>query len=176
MLCYSGAAWQGRLFPTDPGSENWAFKTLSGVPADNITDSQIHAVENKNGSVYTTLFGINLTQFGKTPDGEWIDIIRGEDALTNALQVGVLALQANNLKIPFTDAGIDMYRSVIIGALNSFVATGFLAASPAPFVSLPKVSQVSSTDKAARNLPLVSFSATLAGAINSTSISGVLTS
>ena len=176
LLSYSGAAWQGRLFPTDPGSENWAFKTLIGVLADNLTDSQIHAVENKNGSVYTTLFGLNLTQFGKTPDGEWIDIIRGEDALTNALQVGVLALQANNLKIPFTDAGIDMYRSVIIGVLNSFVATGFVAASPAPFVSLPKASQVDSINKAARNLPLVSFSATLAGAINSTTISGVLTS
>jgi hypothetical protein len=176
LLCYSGAAWEGRLFPTDPGSENWAFKTLSGVPADALTDSQVHAVENKNGSVYTTIFGLNLTQFGKTPGGEYADIVRGTDALTNAIQVGILALQANSLKIPFTEAGIDMYRSVIIGALNTFVAEGFLAAVPAPFVSVPKVSQVSATDKANRNLPLVSFSATLAGAINSTQIQGVLTS
>ena len=164
----------GRLFPTDPGSENWAFKTLAGVPADNLTDNQIHAVENKNCSVYTPIFGLNLTQFGKLPGGEWIDITRGTDALTNDLQVGVLALQANSLKVPFTDAGIDMYRSVIASSLKRFTDAGFLAESPAPYISLPKAAAVGATDKANRNLPNVSFSATLAGAINATTINGVL--
>lgn len=176
LLCYSAAAWMGRLFPTLPGSENWAFKTLAGVPADALTTSQIHAVENKNASVYTPLAGLNLTQFGKTPGGEWIDIIRGTDALTNQLQIGVLALQANSLKVPFTDAGIDMYRSVIAGVLKAFQDSGFIADAPAPFISLPTAAQVSSINKAARNLAPVSFSATLAGAINSAQLTGVLSS
>lgn len=176
LLSYSAAAWQGRLLPTDPGSENWAFKTLASVPADVLTDNQIHAVENKNASVYTTIFGLNLTQFGKVFSGEWLDITRGVDALTNDMQVSVLALQANNLKIPFTDAGIDMYRSTLLGSLKRFEDIGFLATTPPPFVSLPKASAVDPTNKAARNLPLVSFSATLAGAINSTQVQGVLSS
>ena len=153
LLSYSAAAWMGRLFPTDAGSENWAFKTLANVPVDVLTDTQIHAVENKNGSVYTTLMGLDLTQFGKQPGGEWIDITRGTDALTNDLQVAIVGLQANSLKVPFTDAGVDMYRSAIMGVLMSYVASGFLASTPAPYVSLPKVAAVSSANKAARSLP-----------------------
>lgn len=176
LLCYSAAAWMGRMFPTIAGSENWAFKTLASIPADALTTAQIHAVENKNASIYTALAGLNLTQFGKTPGGEWIDIVRGTDALTNAMQIGILALQANSLKVPFTDAGVDMYRNVIVGTLKQFTDTGFIASSPAPTVSLPKVAALTSTSKSSRNLPLVSFAAVLAGAINSTTINGVLTS
>jgi uncharacterized protein DUF3383 len=174
LLCYSAAAWMGRLFPTTAGSENWAFKTLAGIPADVMTDNQIHAVENKNASVYTTIFGLNLTQFGHQPSGQWIDITRGTDALQNDMQVGVLALQANTLKVPFTDAGIDMFRSVIMGSLKRFTDSGFLAASPPPFVSLPTAASVIGVNKSARTLPNVSFSATLAGAIDSLTINGVL--
>lgn len=176
LLSYAAAGWMGRLYPTDPGSENWAFKTISNVPVDKLTDAQIGHVEGKNGSVYTQLFGLNLTQFGKTPGGEWADIVRGTDAVTNALQVGVLALQANTLKVPFTDAGGDLYRSVISSVLASFVDSGFLAEVPAPTVTIPKVSTVSPTNKAARNFPGMNFSAELAGAINSASLNGVLTS
>lgn len=176
LLSYSAAAWAGRLLPTTPGSENWAFKTLAGVLADTLTDTQVHAVENKNASVYTTLAGLNLTQFGKVGDGEFLDIIRGKDALTNALQVAVLGLQANSLKIPFTDAGIDVYRNAFLGVLQQFVNTGFLSSTPAPFVSLPNVASLSSTNKAQRNLPLCSFTATMAGAINSATLNGVLSS
>jgi len=174
LLCYSAAAWMGRLFPTTPGSENWAFKTLAGVPADALTTSQVHNVEGKNASVYTPLAGLNLTQFGKRPDGNWIDITRGVDALTNTIAIGVLALEANKLKVPYTDAGIDMVRAIVIASLKQFTDTGFLADTPAPTVSVPLKSTVSSADRAARILRNVNFSATLAGAINSTVINGVL--
>jgi hypothetical protein len=174
LLSYSAAAWMGRLFPTVAGSENWAFKTLSGVPVDNLTDSQVHAVENKNASVYSPLFGLNLTQFGKQPSGQWIDVTRGTDAVKSDLQVAVLALQANSLKVPMTDAGVDLYRAAISGVLGQYVATGFLAANPPFFVSLPLVANISVTDRANRNLPLTSFTANLAGAINSAQLTGTL--
>jgi hypothetical protein len=177
-LSYAAAAWMGRLFPTTPGSENWAFKSLVGVPVDVLTDSQVHAVEAKNASVYTAIFGLSLTQFGKLSSGQWIDIQRGTDALTNQLQVAVLALQANSKKVPFTDPGIDMYRMAIQGVLTDFVSgnfKGFLSGNPAPFVSLPLAANVNSTNKAARNLPNVTFSAVLAGAINFTTLQGTLT-
>jgi hypothetical protein len=175
LLSYSAAAWMGRLFPTDAGSENWAFKTLSGVPTDVLTDTQVHAVENKNASVYTALFGLPLTQFGKTPSGGFIDTKRGTDSLTNDLQVAVVALQANTKKVPFTDAGIDMYRTVISGVLKQYTDIGFLAASPAFFVGLPLAAAVDPTNRINRNLPLAFFTANLAGAINSTTLTGTLT-
>lgn len=175
LLSYSAAAWVGRLATTDAGSENWAFKTLANVPTDVLTTTQIHAVENKNASVYTALLGLPLTQFGKQPSGQWIDITRGTDSLAADIQAGIVGLQANSLKVPFTDAGVDMYRSVLTGVLTNYVARGFIAASPPFTVSLPKVINVDPTNKAARNLPNVFFSAELAGAINSVTIKGVLT-
>lgn len=175
LLCYSAAAWMGRMFPTNAGSENWAFKTLAGIFADALTTNQIHAIENKNGSVYTVLAGLNLTQFGKQPSGQFIDITRGTDAFSSDLQVGIIALEANNLKVPFTDAGVDMFRSVIAATIKSYQDIGFLATSPPAVISLPLVANVGSIDKAKRNLPVVSFSATLAGAIDSIQIQGTLT-
>ena len=174
LLCYSAAAWMGRMFPTVAGSENWAFKTLAGIPADALTTAQIHAVEAKNASVYTNIAGLNLTQFGKTPGGEWIDIVRGTDALKNVMGIGILALQANSLKVPYTAAGLDMYYNVISASLKHFVDSGFLSDTPAPTIKIPALATITSTNKAARVLPNVSFSATYAGAINATTINGVL--
>jgi len=165
----------GRMAPTTAGSENWAMKTLANVPIDNLTTTQIHNVEGKNGSVYSSLLGVGVTQFGKQPSGQWLDITRGSDALTNAIQVGIVTLQLNNLKVPYTDAGVDLVRGVLTGVLQSFVQSGFIAASPAFTISTPAIASVAYANKALRNLPSVFFAATLAGAINSVQITGVLT-
>jgi uncharacterized protein DUF3383 len=175
LLSYTAAAWMGKLFPTDAGSENWAFKTLSGVPVDVLTDTQIHAIENKNASVYTSLLGAAITQFGKQPGGEWIDVTRGIDAFTNDLQVGVVAMQTNTIKVPFTDLGGDMIRSVIQASITRFTDRNFLALVPAPVIFIPLVANIASTDRAARNFTGVSFSAQVAGAVNKVTLNGVLT-
>lgn len=174
LLSYVAAGIMGRMLPTDPGSENWAFKSIAAVPADVLTDNAIHYVEGKNWSVYTPLAGLNLTQFGRQPSGQWIDITRGTDWIRSSMQTQILGLLANNSKIPFTDAGIDTIRATMIGVLTEGVNIGFLSSNPAPFVSLPTASAVDPINKAARNLPNVSFTAKLAGAVNSLSITGVL--
>src|SRR5690554_1216525 len=38
---YPEAAWFGRMLPLDPGTANWAWKTLSGIPTDSFTSGQI---------------------------------------------------------------------------------------------------------------------------------------
>jgi hypothetical protein len=174
LLSYSASAWMGKLFPTDAGSENWAFKTLANVPFDTLSDTQIHAIENKNGSVYTVLLGVPITQFGKTPSGEWIDVTRGIDAFTNDLQVGIVAMQLNNKKVPFTDLGGDMVRSVIQTSITKFIDRGFIAQTPAPTIFVPRVADISPTDRAARNFTGSQFAAQVAGAINDVSVQGVL--
>jgi hypothetical protein len=176
LLSFSAAAWMGLNFPSNPGSENWSFKTLAGVPADNLSTASIHAVEGKNGNVYTPVAGLNLTQFGTDAAGEFLDIPRFIDWLTNQIQIQLLALLSNSNKIPFTDSGIEAVRAVIGSVLQAGIDAGGLAATPAPFVSVPKAAAVDPINKAARNLPNVTFRATLAGAINKIQISGVVTS
>lgn len=177
LLSYSAAAWMGYSFTFPPGSINWAFKTLVGVLPDNLTTPQIHFVEGKNWSVYTTLAGLNLTQFGKTPSGEWIDITQSADFITNTIQVDVLSLLANNPKVPFTDSGIQNVVATVLGVLNAATEPpqNILSNNPAPFVSAPAAADVSYSNKSSRNLPNVTFSGTFQGAINTLSISGTLT-
>lgn len=172
LLSYSGAAWMGNRFPNPPGSDTWAFKTLKGVPADNLTAAQIHFVENKNGNVYTALAGLNITQFGKTPSGEWIDTTRFIDWLSSTMQISYFGVLANNPKIPFTDSGIDTMRATVMGVLQKGIDAGGLAATPPPVVTFPTAANVDPTNKENRNIPNASFSATLAGAIQSTDLQG----
>jgi len=87
-------------------------------------------------------------------------------------------MQLGNKKVPFTDAGMDMYRAVFNGVITQFQDSGFLATSPAPVITLPSVSQLPATARAARTIPAgyAFINAQLAGAIVYASLAVQLTS
>jgi Protein of unknown function (DUF3383) len=174
LLSYSGAAWMGKQFTATPGSDNWAFKTLAGVTVDNLSDAQIHQIENDNGNVYTAVAGVNITQFGVLPSGQWIDVQRGLDWFAATMQTNIFGVLANNSKIPYTDAGMDVLRSTILGVFQTAINNGFLAATPAPILNIPLVANQSPTDRGARRVNNITFSANLAGAVNKLVISGTV--
>jgi hypothetical protein len=175
LLSYRAAAWMGALFPTDAGSENWAMKTLVGQSPDTLNTNQQHAIENKNASIYTRIIGQTLTLFGKQPGGNWIDITRGIDSLVSDLQADFITLEANSKKIPFTDAGIDMFRGVILAELAKYTARRFLTNTPPQTVSMPLAASFTSAQRATRSLTGCSFTSFLAGAIDSIVLTGTLT-
>lgn len=174
LLSYSAAAWMGNRFPFDPGSDTWAYKTLKGVPTDNLSSGKVSAILAKRGSVYTEVAGVSVTQYGKSFSGEWADVTRFIDWLHSEIQIRVFTLLVNNQKVPFTDLGIDMVVSVINGALQAGVNAGGLSANPAPTCTAPKASEVDPATKADRILPNVKFTGTLAGAIHTLEIDGTL--
>lgn len=178
LLSYSAAAWGGGMFPTDPGAGTWAYRTLKGVTVDTLTGGQVTNAHNKNCNTYTTIGGVNVTTEGKSASGEFIDITHFSDWLHARLQERIFKAiadaSASGKKIPYTDSGVDIIRGLILAQLNDGIKIGGLAADPAPTVTAPKVKDVDPGDKVARKLPDVSFSATLAGAIHSLKINGVL--
>jgi phage tail sheath gpL-like len=171
---YASAAWMGQRFARDPGSDTWAYKTLAGIPADVLTTAEQGYIAAKQGSYYVEIAGRNVTIGGKVASGEWIDVVRGRDWLVARLREEIFALLANSEKLPYTDAGVAAVVAVIQGVLDDAVNRGFLAASPEPTVTAPDVADVSSVDKAARLLPDIEFSATLAGAVHSLDITGTV--
>lgn len=180
LLTWSGLGALGKLLPQNPGSATLAYKTLASVQADNLTDSQQSNLQAKNGNYYVTIAGINVIsgQFGGgiSGAGEFIDIAWGIDWLQSSIQIDVFALLAGNLKVPYTDQGASMIHAVVQKDLNlaTTPAFNFLASNPAPVCTVPRVATVDGTDVAQRNLPNVTFSGTLAGAIHTLQISGVL--
>lgn len=171
---FADAAWMGAQFPKTPGSSQWGYQTLAGVTVSSLTAGAQKAITDKNGNHYTSITGGNTTLFGASASGEFIDTTRFIDELTVRLQEDVFAVLLANEKIPFTDAGIAVIKGTVSARLDQGVLQGGLAADPAPVVTAPKAADVPTPDKAARNLPDVNFTATLAGAILTAEINGVV--
>lgn len=176
LLSYSAAAWLGKMLPKNPGSATWSFKTLAGVTVDVLTGGEKTQAKNKRLNTYTTVGGINVTQWGQSPDGGWIDIVIGTDWLFARISEAVYGMIQAADKVPYTDGGVDSIVNVILGVLGiaQKPAYGFLATTPAPTVTAPKVADVDTAEKTERNLPDVEFGATLAGAIHTVAIRGTL--
>ena len=181
---YPEAAVMARCFSVDPGGETWALKKLSAVTTDNLTETQYNAVTAKNGNTFEEFRNVTITQNGMVAAGEWIDVIRFRDWLTDTIQTEVLSAMINRDKLPYTDAGIAVIENVI----NSVLVLGQRRGGIAPteydedgnknygfVITVPLASSISANVKAQRTLEDVSFTARLAGAIHAVEITGSLT-
>jgi len=183
-LSFTQAAWAGRVLPLPPGSENWAYKTLAGIPADQLSEAEINnaagiptaGTSGARASVYVTVFGTNVTEFGQVGSGSWLDITRGLDALIVDMAARIFLDFSGPNKLPYTDKGIAVLEKDVRASLASFQSPpqNFLADSPAPTVTVPKAASLTPAQRASRLLPNILFSANLAGALNSTTILGTV--
>lgn len=176
LLSNAGIAWIAFNAPVIPGSNQWAFETIAGLTVDVLTSGQDAIVRADNGNTYLILAGLNQTYAGKAVNGSFIDIIIGVDWLFANIQVdllGALAAAASaGRKIPYTDDGVAIIKSLLLARLNIGVANGFLTNNPAPTVTAPKVATIPAGTRASRILPDVKFQAYLAGAMIGVVISG----
>jgi hypothetical protein len=172
-ISYPEAGWPGEALPYDPGSQTWAYKTISLLTASTLTTTQQTTVRGKNCNFYTQKGGVNVTLDGVVSSGEYIDIIRGLDWLESSLETAVFSNLVNTRKIPFTDSGISIIENTIRGVLLDAAAQGLIT-EDSIVVTVPLASSVSTANKIARILPDVEFSATLQGAIHTIQISGVV--
>lgn len=175
VLSYAGAAWLGKLLPTDPGSATWSLKTLAGITVDSLTDTQIANLESNNANYYTSVASVNIVRNGQMADGDFIDVQRTIDALEARIQEDIYAVLVNLPKLPYTDPSVTTVKGTIRGAIRVFQGQGALDPDVEPTVTAPLVADVAAADKANRLLPNVEFTARLAGAIHKVNIQGTLT-
>ena len=180
------AAWMGGQLPLTPGSNNWAWQTLAGISPDSLTDNQIGIlvgnpaaqVEGKNANIYTTIGGVNATLFGQMAGGQYIDITVGVDWLKSQIQVNILeslkGAAALNSKVPYTDLGVSVFEQDVRAAIDLGVTNGLINGADDITVSAPLVASVPINQRAGRLAPTISFSCTLAGAINSVKVNGTV--
>ena len=116
--------------------------------------------------------------------GEWIDVIRFRDWLKNELQIRVFNALKVNRKVPFTDAGIGLIEGIMNAVLKEGQDIGGIAPTEydddyTPIygytVTVPRVSDLTESERKARKLTGCKWSARLAGAIHIVEISGNLT-
>lgn len=177
------AAWVGQQLPAVPGSNNWAYKSLTGISPDDINDSQrsilignpIAQIAGKNGNIYTTVGGVNITQMGTMVGGQFIDITIGIDWLESTIQTNVLISLLQASKIPYTDKGTAILISAVQAAIDQGVTNGLIDGDSPITITAPPVLSVPANQRAARVAPTISFSCRLAGAFNAVDVEGVVT-
>lgn len=176
-------AWMAKCFGYEAGSETWAHKSLGNVSVSQLTDAEVQTIKSAGANFYQKYANQKCTLDGKLGSGEWIDIIRFRDWLVNELRVNLVALFANNTKIPYTDAGITAIENVITEVLKRGQTVGGIAQNEygaddtityGYTVSVPRAYEVPATTKQQRKLTGVTFTAKLAGAIHYAEISGRL--
>lgn len=176
LLSYSADALIGAKLPTTPGASTWNAATLRTVLVDRLTGGQMTAAKNKNANVYTEIAGLGYLEKGCSASGEFFDITHGADWLRRRMQERIFGAFSNasnaGKKIPYTDQGVTVVAGMVEAQLSEGVTNGFLAASPKPTVTAPKVGTIDPNERAVRHLPGISFEATLAGAIHTATITG----
>jgi Protein of unknown function (DUF3383) len=171
-------AWAGLMLPSDPGSETWKFKQLTGIsPADktDILPSEEAVALGKNANLYTPLAGVGHTQEGVMAFGRFIDIQRGIDWLETTMSETIAARLLAEPKIKYTDSGVAVIEAEInqvldLGLRNNVL--GPLLDNSGDFyrITVPKVADQLSADRTARYFPGIVVTAQLAGAVHSLAI------
>lgn len=160
------AGWLAGALTTTPGSATMAFEEVPGVKVDLLLPGEEASILAKNGSHYTNTGGLGTPFEGKSGSGAFMDTTRFIDWVYARMRETVLGVLSNNLKIPFTDAGVDILRLAIMSIIQLGINAGGFASTPPPTVTAPLVKDVPATDRINRILPDLSWTAQLAGAIH----------
>jgi hypothetical protein len=176
------AAWIGGQLPQTPGSNNWAYKTLVGISPDNISDNArsiligvpVAQIAGKNGNIYQTVGGRDITQMGQMVSGQYIDITIGADWLETTIQANIYTELVNASKIPYTNKGTSILISAVKAAIDQGVKNGLIDGTRPISVTAPNVEDVPFGQRANRVAPNISFSCFLAGAFNAVQVGGVV--
>jgi hypothetical protein len=159
-------AWTGYQIQPLPGSNTWAYKTLTGTSVDKLSPTETVNLNSKNVNTYENIGGVNATVNGKMAGGEWIDTMIGILWLTARMRERIWFRLVNTSKIAYTAAGISIIEAEVRAQLQEGIRNNFLADSPAPVITVPDVLSVDPNLRATRTLEDLSFEARLAGAID----------
>ena len=180
---YANVAFACAWLANRSGSETAAFKAIAGIKAGDFSATEITNLDNGRCNYINEIGGKIVTMLGKTLAGEWCDIIRFRDWLKNDIQVAVANIFLTTPKVPYTDAGIALIQNAIETSLRRGQENGGIMENEYDddgnetvgfVVRVPAANSIPDSDKAARRLTGITFSARLAGAIHFASITGTV--
>lgn len=181
---YADAALLGKILPYNPGSYTAAFKQLAGVSTDLLTTTQRNAAFGKDVDVYVYVGGVNITLNGRVAGGEYLDVMIFVDWLQARCTEAIYQILVNNLRVPYTDAGIASVENALTQPLKAGQNAGGI--SPTAYndqkaqiggfyITVPRLQDIPTIDKTNRTLNNVVFVAFLAGAIQKVAVRGTVT-
>lgn len=163
----------------EPGSLTFKFKTVNGVLEANLNDTELTQLHDDGGFSYVKKMGVLQTSEGITTTGEYIDVVMGAHFLQVRMEEGAMLAAVNNKKIPYDNSGVAILVGVADAVLKQGVTQGIVLKDSDGKgiyeITYVKREDVSDADVAVRAYNGVKWSAKLAGAIHTGTISGILT-
>lgn len=168
------AAWMSRVFAEVPGAAIWKYQILEGFPADELNDSEISALDDKNANYFEKIAGANCTSSrGVVVGGEYIDIVRSIDYMEYSISFAIFKNFLDKKKVPYNQPGIDSTEEKLRTVLQNASEDHYNILTSYE-VNMPKYDEIADQDKLDRVLNNTTFSGTLTGAIQFMNIEGKL--
>src|SRR5690606_21962615 len=159
----------------EPGSATYMYKSLAGVTADSWTSTQMNTFKTAKVVMYVDTAGQSHTTEGYTADGEYLDVIEGIDWIRARQGEAIFGAKLANDKIPFTDAGGALIGTQVRGVLLQAETPQRQILEPGSSeITVPKVADIASADRAARHFRTITWTARLAGAVHYTTVTGAV--
>lgn len=171
---WADAGWLGKVTTADldavDGQITWALKSLAGITPDTYTAPQRTTIHGYNANTYETRAGSNITFPGTSSHGEFADIQVTIDWTDARMTEDVFAGLVNTpTKIPFVQAGMNAQELLVRRRLQIGMSNGHYSS----FIVTPlRYEDVLSSDRAARVLRTLDWSAVPTGAIHTVKVRG----
>ena len=161
------------------GSVVGKFKTLVNTAESVVTDAELATLHANYLGTYIEDMGVLQTTQAQTQSGEYVDVVLGALWIKLEMEAGLRNLALTTGKIPYTNAGIALLKDVAIKVLQDAAVNGILlldtGGNAVYTISELAREETSVNDRADRVYNGISWTASLAGAIESATISGTLT-
>lgn len=154
-----------------------AHKILPGIPKQTqLTDTQIANILADKANVYSEVKGLGSYQKGTAGSGNFADIRLTQNWMEARMEEAIAQVLSDfsnrGSKVPYDDTGIALFENVARRVLRNAVRANHIVRD-SEVVDAPLFKDVLPADRTARILRL-SFSATLAGAIQEAAWTGTL--
>lgn len=173
---FAEVAYAATVLSRVVGSYTTENLPIQSAVVDDFTSAELGYIAGKNAQCFIDIYGQSRTHGAKnhssnSDGGEWTDVEIGIDWIEVRMKEAVITTLLNADKIPYTDKGIAIIENSVEDVLKLGVRNGLF--STYTNSSVPAAS-VSSADKIARTYGGISWTATLAGAIHTATISGTV--
>jgi hypothetical protein len=161
------------------GSVVGKFKTLVNTAESVVTDAELATLHANYLGTYIEDMGVLQTTQAQTQSGEYVDVVLGALWLKLEMEAGLRNLALNTGKIPYSNAGIALLKDVAVKVLQQGAENGIILldenGNAVYELTAMTREEVEAQDRADRVYNGITFTASLAGAIEGGQISGTLT-
>jgi hypothetical protein len=166
---YNDLRFIGYMAAATTGSWSADSTLLNGAVVTNLTDPEYDGCIANRMNIFADFGGNIVFQDGQVSSGEWVDVIVNLDWVDARIEEELALLKIRLDTIPYTEDGITLERTAIMGVLGKARDLGIF--SSWELLSETAESQ-GSTTRATRKYAGHKWTATLAGAIKYTEVNG----